>query len=162
MKKNKPKDLRGPGKSHYLERYYRSVIARGKRYSKVSKTYIIYFLKRLNNTKNYVDSVLIYYNLTGKNPNISHSESKLIENFKRIPEQYSTLYKDSKRKNFINILSCCSSTTTSSTSKKTSTTWSRSTGILNGITYAKIYSSRLAGSTGKLHSEFIKAIDWPV
>lgn len=79
-------------------------VPRDLRFSKVTKSHIMYFLKQLGYNKHYDDYVLIHYNLTGQKPNdISQLESKLVADFEKISEQYGILYNNSDRKNFINI-----------------------------------------------------------
>jgi hypothetical protein len=77
------------------------------RYKRLNKEHIQMFLKELNHTKYYEDIIYIYYKITNKPPeDISHIESKLMEDFDVLIELYDKKYKNStqhKRKNFINI-----------------------------------------------------------
>lgn len=77
-----------------------------KRFSKISKDHIYLFLKENGNSKYYEDVVLIHYNLTKKKPDdVSHLESKLLDDFDTLTQLYDKLYKKNKkieRKNFIN------------------------------------------------------------
>lgn len=77
------------------------------RFRRLNKEHIQIFLKELNHTKYYEDIVYIYYKITNKPPeDISHIESKLMEDFDTLIEVYDKKYKNSslhKRKNFINI-----------------------------------------------------------
>ena len=76
------------------------------RFKKLNKEHIQIFLKELSYTKYYEDIIYIYYKITNKSPeDISHIESKLLEDFDVLIELYDKKYKNSqyKRKNFINI-----------------------------------------------------------
>ncbi len=77
------------------------------RYQRLNKEHIQMFLKELNYTKFYEDIIYIYHKITNKPPDdISNIESKLMEDFDILTEQYDKKYKSSiqhKRKNFINI-----------------------------------------------------------
>lgn len=77
------------------------------RYKRLNKEHVQMFLKELNHTKYYEDIIYIYYKITNKPPeDISHIESKLMEDFDVLIELYDKKYKNSsqhKRKNFINI-----------------------------------------------------------
>lgn len=74
------------------------------KFNNVKKRHIIYFLKELGYTKHYDDYVLIYHNITNKTINdISHLEEKLICDFEKISEKYSSMFTSLARKNFINI-----------------------------------------------------------
>lgn len=81
-----------------------SSIPKEKRFAKVTRSHIMYFLKELGYSKHYDDYILIHYNLTGQKPNdITHLEEVLISDFEQISEQYGLMYNSSDRKNFINI-----------------------------------------------------------
>lgn len=77
------------------------------KYRKLNKEHIQMFLKELNHTKYYEDIIYIYHKITNKPAeDISHLESKLMEDFDILIDQYDKKYKNSnqhKRKNFINI-----------------------------------------------------------
>lgn len=77
------------------------------RYQRLNKEHIQMFLKELNHTKYYEDIIYIYHKITNKPPDdISHIESKLMEDFDILIEEYDKKYQNSsqhKRKNFINI-----------------------------------------------------------
>ena len=77
------------------------------RYRKLNKEHVQMFLKELNHTKYYEDIIYIYHKITNKPAeDISHIESRLMEDFDILIEQYDKKYKNSsqhKRKNFINI-----------------------------------------------------------
>lgn len=81
-----------------------NVKEKSKRYKKVTKSHISYFLKELGFSKYYDDYNLIYCTMTGTKPkDISHLENKLYEDFTKISEAYSVIMNDNERKNFINI-----------------------------------------------------------
>lgn len=80
------------------------------RYKKLNKEHIQMFLKELNHTKYYEDLIYIYHKITNKPAeDISHIESRLMEDFDTLIEKYDQKYKNAagqqKRKNFINIQS---------------------------------------------------------
>jgi len=76
------------------------------KFSKITKTHVLLFLKETGNSKHYEDAVLIHYTLTGiKPPDISHLESHIISDFDKLVETYEKIFKGDKknnRKNFIN------------------------------------------------------------
>ena len=76
------------------------------RFSKITKEHILLFLKETNNSKYYEDVNLIRNYLTGiKPPDISHIESKLLEDFDVLTTAYDKKFRKDKkyqRKNFIN------------------------------------------------------------
>ena len=79
------------------------------RYSKITRTHIIMFLKELKYTKHYENVNLIYFTLTNKQvDDISHLEQKLVEDFKQLVALYDGLHGKDKpeeldRKNFMNV-----------------------------------------------------------
>jgi len=78
------------------------------KYRKLNKEHIQMFLKELNHTKYYEDLIYIYHKITNKPAeDISHIESRLMEDFDTLIEKYDQKYKNvagqHKRKNFINI-----------------------------------------------------------
>lgn len=79
---------------------------RALKFSKITKTHVLLFLKETGNSKHYEDAVLIHYTLTGiKPPDISHLESRIISDFDKLVETYEKIFKGDKkinRKNFIN------------------------------------------------------------
>jgi hypothetical protein len=78
------------------------------RYSQITRSHIMMFLKDLKHTKHYENANLIYFMLTNKRvDDISYLEEKLIEDFKELIFLYDEIYgKDKKeeldRKNFLN------------------------------------------------------------
>jgi len=76
------------------------------RFSKITKEHILLFLKETGNSKYYEDVNLIRNYLTGiKPPDISHIESKLLEDFDILTTAYDKKFRKDKkyqRKNFIN------------------------------------------------------------
>ena len=95
-------DLEKEFKKHYLlegdENTPKSI-----RYKRISKQTILLFLKDLGYTKYYENVNLIHYRITGNKPDdISHLEEKLLEDFDKLTELYDVMFKDLKRKNFIN------------------------------------------------------------
>jgi len=76
------------------------------RFSKITKEHILLFLKETRNSKYYEDVNLIRNYLTGiKPPDISHIESKLLEDFDILTTAYDKKFRKDKkyqRKNFIN------------------------------------------------------------
>ena len=77
-----------------------------KRFSRITRDHIYLFLKENGNSKHYEDVVLIHYNITKKKPDdISHLETKLLDDFDTLTQLYDKIYKKDKkieRKNFIN------------------------------------------------------------
>lgn len=74
------------------------------RYGKITKKLILLLLKELGYTKHYENVHLIHYNITGKPRNdISHLEEKLLDDFDVLTDLYDKMYKNIKRKNFINV-----------------------------------------------------------
>lgn len=73
------------------------------RFSKITKEHILMFLKELGYPKQYENTTLIYYNLTGKKPDdISHLEERLLTDFDILVETYDKLFKNKvDRVNFI-------------------------------------------------------------
>lgn len=80
------------------------------KYKNITREHIYIFLKETGNSKNYEDDLLIFSKITGKkNHDISHLESKLMEDFDEIIKEYDKRYKNSNtgstinnRKSFIN------------------------------------------------------------
>lgn len=78
------------------------------RYSQITRSHIMMFLKDLKHTKHYENANLIYFMLTNKRvDDITHLEDKLIDDFKELIALYDEIYgKDKKeevdRKNFLN------------------------------------------------------------
>ena len=76
------------------------------RFSKITKEHIYLFLKEVGYSKHYEDVILIYSNITGKNPNnISNLEVKLLDDFDTLTDLYDKSFKKTNkidRKNFIN------------------------------------------------------------
>lgn len=76
------------------------------KFSKITKEHIHLFLKETGNSKYYEDVNLIRNKLTGiKSPDISHIESKLLEDFDILTTAYDKKFRKNKkyqRKNFIN------------------------------------------------------------
>ena len=73
------------------------------RYANISKTHISLFLKELRYSKHYENVQLIHYNITGKAPPcVSHLEEKILIDFEKLTSLYDQIYKNDKRKNFIN------------------------------------------------------------
>lgn len=75
-----------------------------KRFSNIKKEHIMLFLKELGYIKHYENIHLIHYVLTGIKPDdISHLESKLLDDFDSLTDLYDKKYKfQIERKNFIN------------------------------------------------------------
>jgi ribosomal protein S27AE len=79
------------------------IMSEYERFRRITRSHIVFFLKELGYTKHYEDFILIHYTLTGQMPdNIEHLEAKLIDDFNMLIETYDKLYKNIKRKNFIN------------------------------------------------------------
>jgi hypothetical protein len=73
------------------------------RYRNITKENILFCLKDLGYTKHYENVNLIHYTITGKKPDdISHLETKLINDFIVLVELYSIRFSHLERKNFIN------------------------------------------------------------
>jgi len=73
------------------------------RFKNITKKHILVFLKELNFSNHYENVHLIHYVLTGIKPNdISHLESKLLDDFDTLTNCYDKKYKNINRKNFIN------------------------------------------------------------
>ena len=73
------------------------------RFANITKEHVNMFLKELGYTKHYENVNLIHYNITGVKPDdINHLEDRLLEDFDTLTEVYDILFKDIKRKNFIN------------------------------------------------------------
>jgi len=86
------------------------------KYSQIRKEHILLFLKEGGFSKHYEDAVLIHYNLTGiRPPDITHLETKIINDFDKLVETYDAKYNKQSdidgitlqetrkgRKNFIN------------------------------------------------------------
>lgn len=74
------------------------------RFSKITKEHVAMFLKELEYTKHYENINLIHYTITGIKPDdISHLESKLINDFDILVDLYDKMFKNNiDRKNFIN------------------------------------------------------------
>lgn len=79
------------------------------RFKKITKDHILLFLKETGHTKHYEDVFLIYQKMTGKKPDdISHLETKLMQDFETLSDLYDKKFKQDKskkidRKSFINI-----------------------------------------------------------
>lgn len=75
-----------------------------KRFSKVTKSHILVFLKELGYTKHYENLNLIYFNITKKPiDDITHLETKLLEDFEKITKLYDKMFKYKiDRKNMVN------------------------------------------------------------
>lgn len=79
------------------------------KYSKITRNHIMMFLKELKHTKHYENVNLIYFTLTNKQvDNISHLESRLIDDFKELVALYDEIHGKDKaeeldRKNFMNV-----------------------------------------------------------
>mgnify|MGYP003396528070 CR=1 FL=1 len=77
------------------------------KYSKITKQHIVMFLK--DYPKQYENTNVIFANLTGKSgEDISHLETKLVEDFKELVTLYDSLHSKDKseeldRKNFLNV-----------------------------------------------------------
>ena len=73
------------------------------RMANITKTHISLFLKELKYSKHYENVQLIHYNITGKPaPCVTHLEEKILQDFEKLTALYDEIYKDDKRKNFIN------------------------------------------------------------
>lgn len=73
------------------------------RFSNITKEHINMFLKELDYTKEYENTNLIYYNMTGNKPDeIGHLEEKLLDDFFLLTQAYDKLFKHLDRKNFLN------------------------------------------------------------
>lgn len=79
------------------------------RYSKITRTHILMFLKQLNHAKHYENTNLIFFTLTNKRvDNIGYLEQQLLEDFKELVALYDNLHgkdkpQELKRKNFMNV-----------------------------------------------------------
>jgi hypothetical protein len=79
------------------------------KFKKITKDHILLFLKETGHTKHYEDVFLIYQKMTGKKPDdISHLETKLMQDFETLSDLYDKKFKQDKskkidRKSFINI-----------------------------------------------------------
>jgi len=75
-----------------------------KRFSKLTKKHILLFLKELKYSSHYENVHLIHHRFTNVKPNEipTSLENKLISDFDILLELYDKLFKDIKRKNFIN------------------------------------------------------------
>ena len=73
------------------------------RFSKITRTHVVMFLKELGYSKHYENAILIHYNMTGKKPDdISHLEDALMADLDLLLETYDKLYKNKvDRVNFI-------------------------------------------------------------
>jgi hypothetical protein len=73
------------------------------RFSNITKMHILMFLKELGYSKHYENVVLIYYNITGVNPDdISYLDEKLMSDFDLLADLYDKHFKKKlKRVNFI-------------------------------------------------------------
>lgn len=74
-----------------------------KRFSQITKSHILMFLKELDYSKQYENVNLIHYNMTGKKPDdISHLEDRLLADFDLLTETYDKYIKpDVDRVSFI-------------------------------------------------------------
>ena len=81
-------------------------MSKQKRCEKITKEHIHIFLKELSLSKHYENINLIYYKMTGTQPdNLSHLEYKLLEDFDKLTNLYDKQFKNRpefRRKNFIN------------------------------------------------------------
>lgn len=79
------------------------------KYSKITKTHIMMFLKELKYTKHYENVNLIYFTLTNKRADdISYLEQQLVEDFRELVSLYDSIHGKDKpdeldRKNFMNV-----------------------------------------------------------
>lgn len=79
------------------------------KYSKITKTHIMMFLKELKYAKHYENVNLIYFTLTNKRADdISHLEQQLVEDFRELVNLYDSIHgkdkpKELDRKNFMNV-----------------------------------------------------------
>jgi hypothetical protein len=73
----------------------------------IERSHILFFLKELGYSKHYEDIVLIHYTLTGIKPDdISHLESRLLDDFDTLVDIYDKRYANTSlidRKSFINV-----------------------------------------------------------
>jgi hypothetical protein len=73
------------------------------RFKNITKNHILMFLKELGHSNHYENVHLIHYTFTGVKPDdISHLESKLLDDFDSLTELYDSKFKHINRKNFIN------------------------------------------------------------
>lgn len=73
------------------------------KYKNITREHIYIFLKETGHSKNYEDDLLIFSKITGKkNHDISHLESKLMEDFDEIIKEYDKRYKNNGTGNMIN------------------------------------------------------------
>lgn len=73
------------------------------RFQNINKEHIMMFLKELGYVKHYENVNLIHYTLTGTKPDdISHLESKLLDDFDQLTHLYGKRFQHTDRKNFIN------------------------------------------------------------
>ena len=85
---------------HLCENNYNT---RYEKFKNITKKHILIFLKDLGYSNHYENVHLIHYNFTGIKPDdISHLENKLLEDFDNLTDLYDKIYKNIKRKNFIN------------------------------------------------------------
>lgn len=98
------RDLENALVSSGIIKPYNKIIDKLKRYAKVNRSHVLYFLKELGYNKHYDDYVLIHSHLTGQKTNdLSDIEDALVEDFETISKKYTELYSSVDRKNFINI-----------------------------------------------------------
>jgi hypothetical protein len=72
-------------------------------YKNIAKNVIFMFLKDGGYSKHYENINLIYNTITGKKPiDISHLKEKLVSDFDKLTQKYTTLFPNNKRKNFLN------------------------------------------------------------
>jgi len=78
-------------------------LSKAEAFKNITKEHVMLFLKETGYSKHYEDVVLIYYQLTDKQPpDISHLENDLLRDFDVLTDLYDKKYKNSERKNFIN------------------------------------------------------------
>ena len=94
-------DLEREFRNHYLLVGDEST-PRETRFSKITKTQIMIFLKELGYAKHYENTNLIHYRLTGVKPDdITYLENKLVADFEKLVSLYDVMFSDIPRKNFI-------------------------------------------------------------